>query len=59
MDYVSAFNSAYPQKKCEVEFAFKKNGEEYFHIIIDGDKGHRPLTRGEMREAIRAFMAGK
>lgn len=59
MDYVSAFNSAYPQKRCELEFAYRKNGVSHYHVVVDGDRGPRPLTEGELREAARGFRAGK
>ena len=58
-NYIAAFNTAYPQKKCEVEFAKKYQGEDHFHVVIDGERGPRTLTTQDMREATRGFLAGK
>lgn len=56
--YVEAFNVAYPQKKCVVEFSHKRNGEEHYAVIIDGDRGSMTLTQSDLREATLGFMAG-
>lgn len=58
-EYISAFNTAYPQKTIGVSFSHKQQGEEHFSVSIDHDKGGRTLTVSDMREATRQFNRGK
>jgi len=59
-NYIAAFTRAYPQKKCEVKFSHKRNGEEHFHVFVDGDRGDGglTLTHSDLREATAQFLKG-
>lgn len=50
--YSQGFLSAYPQKNLSIYGAGKNRG---FWVEIDGDKGDRPITLDEMKEATQMF----
>jgi hypothetical protein len=52
-DYRDAFTRCYPGTSVE----FKKAKDDGTWIVIDGDKGPRPLTPSEVNEAIEGFNA--
>lgn len=59
-EYISAFQKHYPQRTVSVKPGRKYNPitnrkEPVFHVIIDGDKGDRPLTPDELVEATAMF----
>ena len=55
--YISAFNRAYPQKKCDVKPAFNKQHEQIgWRVAIDGDYGNMILSNDDMRVAISNFL---
>jgi len=51
--YRDAFSRCYPGKSVE----FKRGKDDTTWIIIEGDKGTRPLTNNEVEEAIEGFNA--
>lgn len=54
--YIDAFQKCYPSANVSLKFAGKDNkGLPKYWVIIDGNKGDRPLTFAEMSEAISAF----
>lgn len=55
-EYIDAFTSCYPQKRCEVKQAFNREGKFIgFRVGIDGDFGNLVLTAEDLRDATRAF----
>lgn len=57
-EYISAFQSCYPQKKIEVIPCFSRPGESTrYSVWIDGDKGNRTLTLEELKTAAADFLA--
>lgn len=57
-EYQNEFERCYPSHKVELKRKGGKEGMSYF-VIIDGDKGERAMTLGEMTEAIRMFKRGR
>ena len=54
--YKSAFKRCYPQKTIDHSHAKRRHGEvDKWWIVVDGDRGERPLTEAELRQATRDF----
>lgn len=58
--YKQAFLSCYPQKTLEFQRGPRQSGgERSTWVVINGDKGSRPLLDNEIVEATRLFTQGK
>ena len=53
--YLEAFERCYPGGRCVVRPA----KDECYWVIIDGNRGDRPLHITELREAARMLNAGR
>lgn len=54
--YVDAFTSCYPSHNVKVTPGKKsRDGERLYNVEINGDKGDRPMTLGELRQATEDF----
>lgn len=54
--YTEAFGKHYPQHAVEVKKGKSRDGVAMYNVHINGDKGDRPMTLGELREATQAFL---
>jgi hypothetical protein len=53
--YRNAFESCYPQHRLELKRGKMKNGGTGYWVVIDGEKGDRPLSTEEILDAINMF----
>lgn len=54
--YAAAFTKCYPTYAVTFERAKKTEaGAARFHVVLNGDKGNRPLTLDEINEATADF----
>lgn len=56
--YINAFLSCYPQKRVELRPAPRRIGGGWW-VIINGERGDRPLSDSELESAVRDFNRGK
>lgn len=54
--YVAAFGKHYPQTQCEVKRGKSRDGVPMYNVVLNGDKGDRPMTLEEIKEATTAFL---
>jgi len=58
--YISAFQTCYPQKNIRTRFAgTQADRTPQWWVIIDHDRGERPLTEADMKSATRDFQRGR
>ncbi len=55
-NYMESFERCYPGERCKIRWSHK---DQAYWVYIDGNKGDRPLTEDELREAARMLNAGK
>jgi hypothetical protein len=54
--YKAAFGKHYPHHSLDVKRGKARDGAPVFHVVIGGDKGDRPLTLADLKEAAQAFL---
>ena len=54
--YKAAFGKHYAQTSVEVKRGKSRDGTPVYHVVLNGDKGDRPLTLDELKEATAAFL---
>lgn len=53
--YKAAFESTFQGKSVEIVKGKSENGSSRFNVVIDGDKGARPMSVQEIAEAVEMF----
>jgi hypothetical protein len=53
--YADAFTRCYPTYTVGFQKAKSREGKPVFNVVLNGDKGNRPMTLDEIREAAAAL----